>query len=233
MRRGRSLFLLGALGALGACTSTAQFRSAFAEGAEADPRPVSFVGVLRDGQLKADGWKDYGERLLAPLGTCAPEYTVAFAQQNDEAAKALEKYTRANGISDELLDLLAKGADSDAIGVLEVAGQPPKVLSQKAKPNVVQPTAGMPGMGPKTGGTGSSYAIEDVTDGNAFVVVFSVYSAKGHQTIARLQMTYTGQELDEAIANFAAKVRDLFPGWSCAGWHPDVKLDVEALQKLP
>ncbi len=236
MHRAWMLVPLVPLCALASCSNAAQFRSAFAAGAHDGPRAVSYVGVLRDGALKPEGWTDWGEKLLASLGKCAPVYTTSFTQQHADAAKVIDKYTRENGISDELLELLAVGAESDAIAVVEVAGQPPKVVGQKEQPQVMHTHAsggGMHGMGPKTGSTGGTYALDDVTDGNAFIVVFSVYSAKAHATIARLEMTYTGQDLSEAVTSFDTRVRELFPGWSCAGWRADMKVDAEAFRKLP
>ncbi len=46
----------------------------------------------------------------------------------------------------------------------------------------------------------------------------SLYSVSLKKPVARMNMTYTGTSIDEAVTSFGARVGAMLPGSTCRGW---------------
>jgi hypothetical protein len=197
--------------ALCACASgDSGVRFNTASGYTVTPTSASVFGVFHDGRLDEHAWESYSRALSSFGRTCDARYTHAWIEAHEGDAKSIADDARQNGFSDDLFAKVASGAKGDAVLLLVVAGKPPVVLSREVRQRPVNPAQ-------MTKPASTTY-VHTVTDGNAFEITATIYSRKEHRSIAELDMTYGGQDLDEAMQRFADAFGKSFPGWTCAGW---------------
>jgi hypothetical protein len=186
---------------------------------------VSVLGVYRDGKLTPEAW-DLGAALVQPIGgaSCDLFYSSTLVAMHPDLAAAIDAYARANGVAEALLGALAPATASDAILLVEISGHPPKVLRTETRLRPVNP-------GQRTK-PASPYETHTITDGASFDVDVSAYSVAEHKIIAELAMRYTGKDTDAAMQAFTTRLARTFPGWTCAGWKPDVTIEPAAITSL-
>ncbi len=212
MARMKSGVLRVALVALSACASgDAGVRFNVASGYVVTPTSASVFGVFHDGRLDEHAWDSYSRAVSSFGRTCDARYTHTWISAHEDEAKSIADDARQNGFSDDLFAKASAGAKGDAVLLLVVAGKPPVVLSREVRARPTNP-------GQMTKPASTTY-VHTVTDGNAFEITATIYSRTEHRSIAELDVTYDGQDLDEAMERFATAFAKSFPNWTCAGWN--------------
>jgi hypothetical protein len=208
----------------GACASNdAHFVTQFAPDFSPARHTVSVLGVYKDGQMSTEAWNAIAPRMAPSLGspTCEAGYGNVLTKTNGRLASAIDDYARDNGPTDELLTELAPAAHGELILVLTVAGKPPvpkKVSVQDAPPAQGPQGAGMGRRGRRGGGQGGGAGQGAREDPNLFEMSALLFSVSQERSVAVVSMQYAGQNVDEAVTNFAAKLRGALPATQCAGW---------------
>lgn len=194
---------------------------------------VSVLGIFKDGRMSPETWDQLGPLLLTKQ-KCETAYNVDLVALSPTLSSAIDDYARANGITDALLDQLAPVARGDAIMVITVAGHPPQKIAREGGAPRASPQPVMRGGGRGRGRVpyGSSGSTS-TTDGSVFEVSASLFSIRLHRSIALVSMTYSGRDVEAALAKFAAKLSASLPEISCVGWNWDVHVDEEKIRTLP
>jgi hypothetical protein len=199
---------------------------------------VSVFGIFKDGRMSAEAWDAIGPRLTAPLkgNPCEVAYGASLLTGSPDLANAIDDYTRANGVTDDLLEQFATTAKGDTILLITVAGHPPHAIgdggaasaaSAPVAARVPSMRGGRRGRGAMPSGPG-----EGLTDRSVFEVSASLYSVRQHRSVAALSMAYKGPSVDEALRKFADKMATEWPSATCSGWREDARPDGERIQKL-
>jgi hypothetical protein len=212
---------------------------------------VSVFGVFKEGRMSPEAWAELGGGLSSAFGpgACAAEYSDDLVTSNGPLSSAIDDYARANGIGDELLDAVAPAATGDLIAVFTMAG---KVASPGADGRAGGAnTGGMPPAAPNTmtrGGTGfrgshggmpgMGGAASDPRRGfggapvDGLEVSASLFSVSQHKSVALVAMRYVGDNLPQAMADLAEKLRAAVPGSTCGAWNATVHLDEQRIRDL-
>ena len=194
---------------------------------------VSVLGVYRDGRMSPESW-DLLRHRLTPIvgpGGCEPGYPEAVASSSPALAQAVDDYTRANGVTEDVMAELAPMARGDLILLVMMTGRPHGPADKAPSTTPTQPAAVRPGG--RRGYQGTS-APSHVPGGepDAFEVMASIFSVRSHHTVGALNMRYSGASLDEALDAFSARLAQELPSASCAGWNPTVRVDAAKIRKL-
>jgi hypothetical protein len=219
-----------ALVTLGACAGedaqiTAHVAPELAPGA---PHAISVFGVFRDGRMNTKAWDDLSPKLgVLGLEPCGAVYDADLVTSAGDLASAIDDYTRNYGVTDSLLAALGPAAKSDLILVFTVSGAlPSKHAASDAPPR--------PPPSPYRSPRGSYSRVAVRRDPGALEITATLYSTSVHGGVAAVSLRYTGASEPEAFARIDAKLKDLFPAASCAGWdlgaHP---VDPSAVRSLP
>jgi len=197
--------------------------------ARAAPHPIAVFGVFRDGRMNTKAWDDLSSKLgVLGLEPCTAVYDADLVTSAGDLASAIDDYTRSYGVTDTLLGAIGAAAKSDLILVFAVSGALPS--KHTASEDTPRPPPS-PYRAPRT-----SYAARagPRRDPGALEVTATLYSTSLHAGVAAVTLRYTGTSENEAFAQLDAKLKDLFPAASCAGWdlggHP---LDPAAVRRLP
>jgi hypothetical protein len=201
------------------------------EAQAAAPHPISVFGVFRDGRMSSKGWDDFAPRLgVLGLEPCGAVYDADLVTNDSALVSAIDDYTRNYGITDSLLTAFGPSAKADLILVIVVSGAiPSKHASSESEPPRAVP-------GPMYRSPRASYAPRAAPrrDLGALEISASLFSTRLHATVAAVALRYTGRSENEAIAKIDAKLKDVFPQGSCAGWdlegHP---VDAATVRNLP
>src|SRR5260221_8231220 len=96
----------------------------YAPGFERRGVSLSVLGVFKDGRLNPEAWDEVLPKLSPALGSnpCPAAFGPALFRTNAAFAEAVDDYTMANGMTDELLDEFAPAAKGDLILTLVTAG---------------------------------------------------------------------------------------------------------------
>ncbi len=221
----------------------AHFTTRFASDFAATPHTLSVFGIFRDGRMSNETWDDLGPALSAAFasGACQAAYNDELVEKNQPLSTAVDEYVRANGISDELLDVMAPAATGDLVIVYTIAGRigggpdggtigtgvmptqsPNAAAVRSPRYRGVPPTAGA--------GYGSMRSFGG--NANGLEVSASLYSVSLHRSVGLVEMSYIGSSLDDALAQLTAKLRASLPGSTCATWNWAVKVDDQKIRGL-
>ena len=151
----RFLVLAPALScALCACSGDAQLSSRFASDFAHAPHTLAVLGVYKDGRMSSEAWEAVGPGLSRPFGATCDTGFAQLEAKNQPLSGAIDDYTRANGVGDDLLEQLAPAAQGDLILVVTVAGH----VGTKGPnlPDTSTMSSGTPGIGSSKYRTGSS-----------------------------------------------------------------------------
>jgi hypothetical protein len=223
--------------AAAACGSTdATFSSRFASGFAPAHHVVSVLGAYRDGQMSADTWNSIGPQISPSLGgaNCDAAYAFALVSTDRAVSSAIDDYTRSNGPTDDLLAHLAPAAKGDLILVLTLAGTVRLRSNDPASPASISGSPAIGGRSPAGGARGGGIAPsgpEPRSQSDAFEMSASLFSVALRRSVALVGMQYSGASADEAVAQFAARLAQVLPGTTCAGWNWDAKIDAEQIRK--
>jgi hypothetical protein len=218
--------------ALAACTKDAQFTiDAPAAGLQAESA-VALFGVYRDGRLDADYWETLSPRVSPALGgpACAIAFDPALAEHDPKLYSEIDRETKENGVTKEVLARFASRAPTPMIAVLQVTGHPPVPKPRPKEDD--SGSAAMGGGGPAGGGRGGmggggrhgggqhGAAQSDALNEEVqrFELVFSLFDASKKDFVSRIAMHYSGTSADDALTQFTAKVKETLPGMKCVSW---------------
>jgi hypothetical protein len=237
-----------ALAAAVACGSQdAEFTTEFTPEFAQSPRAtVSVFGVYKDGRMSAEAWDQYGLRLSAPLASkaCDVEFSTGLGAKDLDLFTAVDSYARANGVTDDLVDLFGPAAKGDLVVVFSVAGRLPQHTHRDggAEPGQAStPMRGRSGMGGYggagrgmggMGGGGSTRGPMEPVDTNALELSATLFSAKLHKAVGIVALKYTGSSVDEAFKKFTEKLAGALPAATCAGWSPEPGVKEDQVKKL-
>ena len=214
--------------ALLGCCASAQFEVKrdpdFPEG----PSTVSVLGVYQAGRMNAETWNDLRTPVATVLGRCDAAYGDDLHNANPSLFTTVEESTRANGVTEELLAQLAPSAEGDLILVLSVRGRvtTARVTAADAPPSAAAATPSKRGGGPQGQHTRSRGRPAEI---NEFGMAATIYSVRLGHSVARMNMAYTGTDLNEAISGFVEKLGTILPGATCKGWKWQTATGVEGL----
>jgi hypothetical protein len=208
--------VLLALLALGACGEPG-FTAKFAPGYSPAGKHISVFGIKRDGLMNRAGW--------AALG---PNLSPAFNGNSCD-------YTRANGVSDDLLAELAPIAKGDTIMLLTIAGHP--LLPPADLGSAVQgskPPSSSSAHSRKRGGAANPANSDKASSAHhdPFDVSATFYSIADHRSVAFLELSYDGSKIEEALSEFRNRLEEKFPGSTCSGWDWNVHVDEAKIHEL-
>jgi hypothetical protein len=202
---------------------------------------LSVFGVFKDGRMSPESWDVLRPRLTPILGSAACEtgYPEAVNASSPELGQAVDDYTRANGVTDDLLEQFAPMAKGDLILLVMMTGRPhtgsePTSPGPKAGAGTdPSPTSPPARAGGRRGYQGAGPArAQAAVERGAFEVAASMFSVKTHRPVGAVSMRYTGASMDDALQSFAAHLADELPKASCAGWNADVHVDPAKIRKL-
>ncbi len=210
----RGVFAIALAGALVMCANALSVRVETAP--EFVPaHTVSVFGVFHDGRMSEPAWTALSPKISSALGKaeCELGYGNRLRNGDPELASWLERNVRENGIDDTVLDKIAPYAEGDLVMVLLSYRKLPGSRDAGVRVRAAQPMAMGRGMARPRG----SYAPPE--DDHVFELSASLFSPKEHKLVAQIDLRYAGDDLDEAMGQFTAKLRGLVPGAKCAGWN--------------
>ncbi len=215
-------------------TRDAHFTTKFASDFAPTRRTVSVLGVYEDGRMSSRGWLALGPRVVDALhaGGCDVGYD-AVASANGPLAAAIDDYARANGPTDDLLAQISPAAKGDLVLLLTLAGKVPHRGTEAGAPRAAptQQPGGSRGRGMRGGARTRGMSNPESVDLNVLDLSASLYSVAQARSVALVAMQYSGASLDEAIAQFAAKLGQSVPGLQCVGWNWDAKIDPDRIRQ--
>jgi len=195
---------------------------------------VSVFGLYRDGRLAPEAWDTVRPHLAPLFGTagCDPGYPDMLTSSGTPALQAVDDFTRANGVTDELLDRLSTMAKGDLVLLVTMTGRPHATTDKDtSSPGVPTPTfrgggrrgGGQAAAGPRKGATAETPTFE---------AVGLVFSVKAHQSVGVVRMSYAGTSLDEALERFMTRIGTELPAAQCAGWRSDGRIEAADIRRL-
>jgi hypothetical protein len=236
--RTRATVALFVLGVAGSGCADERFDAHFAPEFPRSATSVSIFGVFKDGRLSPESWAQLSGRLSGAFGKkgCDALYIESFSGVAPTLSAAVDDYTRANGVTDDLLAKFAPMAKGENIMLVTVAGHPPQPIGNSGMGPMTrnsQPSSmsGMGGRGAR-GMASPPHDFEEHTDQSVFQVSATLFSVREHRSVAELAMTYEGSSTDAAIAKFAARLGDELRGSSCTGWSAESRVDEAQIREL-
>ncbi len=180
---------------------------------------VSVFGVFRDGRLESGSWEEIGAAFGD--GKCPVGFDETLRVSHPDVATTIDSQTRADGVGDEVLQKIEAQAQGDYVLLVTIYGHLPTKKERTARnagaPNFTSGQApsragGRKGMRP----TASDE--EQLPLHGGLQVSTTLYAKRTHNTVAALEMDYTGSTLEGAFAAFWQKWNAEFPGLACRGW---------------
>jgi hypothetical protein len=146
-------------------------------------------------------------------------YGDKLASADPELYARFEESVKSEGITEELLTRLAPSALGEMILVVSLNGQTTisrgvEDGSSRGGASVPQPGGGsrMRSNRAPGGVQGRGAELSEVE------ISGTLFSARSHHPVARLNMVYSGSNLDDAIDRFVNRLGEMVPGSSCRGW---------------
>ncbi len=227
LARAVSLVLL--LASLDACApGESQLRVDYAPDFDRGPKAVSVVGAYQGGLLRAEAWADLAPSLAGAFGgaVCEPFYSKELDASNPSLASSIDHYTKANGVTDELLRDLAPAATTDTLVLITVGAHAETSMTPEAAPAQSM----MPGRRGSRPRPPSAPGTRTVTHEMAIDLSVSFYSIRKGHLVAQMDMSSTGATQEEAVVHFADEMRKRFPSTTCAAWKQDARIDEAKIQ---
>ena len=240
-----SIALVAALvTAASSCAEDAQFTTRFTPDYPSAPHAtISVFGVFKDGRMSAEAW-DYFSPVVASGGAdggeaspaCPAAFETALLARDMPLFTAVDSYARANGITEGLLEKFAQSAKGDLVMVITQSGKLPATgadggASLPASQPPPQSGQGRGGMVGRRGSPGSTTGMRRVEPTDALELSAMLYSVHLHRSVGLVGMTYSGHSIDEAVKQFAQKLRATVPASPCAGWN-EIHVDEAAIHDI-
>jgi len=227
-----------------ACSGDAQLSSRFASGFAHAPHTLAVLGVYKDGRMSSEAWEAVGPGLSRPFGATCDTGFAQLEAKNQPLSGAIDDYTRANGVGDDLLEQLAPAAQGDLILVVTVAGH----VGTKGPnlPDTSTMNSGTPGIGSSKYRTGSSIGSPMGPSGrssggmrrpldvsSAFEMTASLYSVTDKKSVGIVTLEYDGKSVEDAVSRLADRLGKELPGSRCGGWNFDANnVDDKRIREL-
>jgi hypothetical protein len=238
--------LAASLSCLSCGSGDSELKVRYAPGFATTGHTVSVFGVYKDGQMSAEAWDSLAPRMGDWLGAgpCRAGYVDGSTAKVDAPLwAAVDEYARSNGPTDDLLSEVAPAAQGDLVMVVTVAGKVPAQeknnLGQDSPTPSTSSAAAGPMGGMRGGGSPASPGMRHdrmlpAASKEALDLAALLYSPSAKKSVAEVSLEYTGHKLDEALAQFARKLREALPGATCSGWswQGAGKVDAERIRKL-
>jgi len=221
----------------GCADEQVRFDVRYAPGFSPQSLSLSVFGVFKDGRLSADAWDEVFPKFSPWLGAkeCAAAYDTSLLERKPALADAIDDDSRANGVTDEMLDKFGPLAKGDAILTLTMAGESAignDAGSPVRTPSVSQPARGRGGRGRRSMSSSAPPDRPRRPERGAFEMAATIYSVRLHRSLAVVSMTYLGARLDDAVDQFRRELEKELPRSTCAGWNWDVDLDPEQVRGI-
>jgi hypothetical protein len=191
---------------------------------------VSIFGVFHDGRMNEQAWQPLEPKLSATFGgkrTCEVGYGKRLRASDDALALSFDHMVRVNGIDDAVLEKVSPAAQGDFILVLMLYRKVPQLRDGGVRMRA-QATTPMGGMGRRGMARPGMSRYAPPEDDHVFELSASLFSRAAHKLVAQVDLRYTGDDLDTAMAEFATKLATVVPNASCAGWNWPNPDDVDA-----
>jgi hypothetical protein len=208
----------------------AHFTTKFASDFAPTQHGVSVLGVYQDGQMSPRGWEALAPYVVPALGSpnCDVGYD-SLTSTNTALADAIDRYTREDGPTDDLLAQLAPAAQGDLVLVLIFAGKLPQHATDAGTPRTApaQSAMGGRGGGGRRGGGrgGGTPKPESAKDPNVLDISASLFSVAQGRSVALVGMQYSGTSVADAMTKFATKLARSVPNMKCASWNWNASID--------
>ena len=182
------------------------------------PTTVSVFGVFHEGRMSHEAWGQVGPKLSATLGqkACETGYGDSLSAAKPELYAAIDESVRDEGITEDLLERVATSAEGEMILVVSLNAHTTVLRGIEDGPT---PNGMMPGGGNRARGVrgpsaprGRGAALDEIG------ISGTLFSVRRQRSVARLSMTYTGSNLDDAIGRFVSRIGTMVPGSRCLGW---------------
>jgi hypothetical protein len=209
--------------ALGCASEDAQFEVRLAPDFERQGTSVSILGVFKNGELDADAWEELGPKLSRAFGksACEVAYEPAFLSSNPRLAGTIDGYTKANGITDDLLEQLGPLAKGDAILTITIVGEVASPADAGSIPAATSPSMPAPrgrgGRGRRGMSPGKQIGRTE-SERSKLEIAAWVYSVTMHRPVALVSMAYSGHNAGEAVDKFGHELEKDLRGAVCTGW---------------
>jgi hypothetical protein len=215
-----------------ACSPVTHFHVSYAPDFPRGGSKISVFGVFHDGQMNPRSWDYFRLLLPAPFhpDTCEIAYGDKLVNTSPAISSAVDDYVRTSGVTDELLDQFAPMAKGDAILLITVAGHTPAPVILAVPGALDQVQKSGRGQGPQAGQATTDR--KKTPDRNVFEASASLFSVRLHRSVGQVDMTYSGQSVEEAFKTFASRVEAEMPNSTCSGWNWDVHLDDKRIRDI-
>jgi hypothetical protein len=245
--RSSTWLLLASVGLVGCAPQS--FTLKYAPGFSSAGHKISVFGVKRNGLMSRTGWGALEPGVAAPFNAerCDVAYSESTFASTPVLAEAVDAYVRANGATDSLLDELAPTAKGDTIMLLTITGHA-HAGSEHVGGSPSARAGGVGAMGGGRGGMGrggrgggggmgrgmgmASETPRSSAGDDPFTVSALFFSVREHQSVALVQMSYSGARIDEALGEFRQKLEAEFPRSTCSGWDWSVPVDARRIRAL-
>ena len=212
--------------ALACASDDAHFEVRHAPGVAMTGISLSVFGVYKDGRMSSEAWNELGPKLSPALGksTCEIVYGGAVVASKPALASKIDDYARESGITDDLLRQFGPMARGDAILVVTMAGEMPRAGDAGMRPSAPTITP----RGRRGGGRRSVPRPEEHPrpgDRSTLELSASLYSIRLERSVASIEMTYSGTDLDAALERFRQELETTLPRAICVGWDWNVEND--------
>ena len=180
---------------------------------------ISVFGVFHDGRMDEKAWLPLEPKLAQAFSgqrTCEPGYGKRLREGDNALLHQVDHLVRENGIDDDVLEKVAPAAQGDFILVLMLYKKVPE-LHDGGRMRT-RATAAPVGIGRRPMRAGVSRYAPPAEDDHVFELSASVFSRAAHKLVAQVDLRYTGDDLDAAVASFAKRLETVVPGATCAGW---------------
>ncbi len=219
------------------CFADYKYRSEFAPGFVQSHRRVSILGVFKDGRMDFESWDALAPALSAAFGArkCPAGYSEDFVAGHATLASAVDDVARADGLGDGLLTELSPAALGDLVVVFTIAGRVEK--AHVSTTNAPLPSGGMGGGGGGAGSLGTGIPMpqrgrQDTSNTATLNLSATMFSTAQRASVGVIELDYTGENANDAIAKFAAKVYAAIPGSTCEGWNWAAPIDEHRVRDL-
>jgi hypothetical protein len=159
--------------------------------------------------MSPDTWTQISPQITSVLGqkACATGYGDPLASADPALYAAVDESVRDEGITEELLERFAAKAEGEMILVLTLNGH--TTVGHNIDGSVSRGSRRQPGA---SAPPGRSAAL------NELAISATLFSVSRRRSVARLNMVYSGSNLQDAMDKFVVRLRDLIPGARCRGW---------------
>lgn len=209
-------FLL-ALASASCGSADADYRVQYAPGFAPERASVSVLGVYKDGRMSTSYWEKLGPKLSTVLGgkTCDPFFSERLSTEDPKLFAKIEKDAKEEGITQDLVSLVAPHARGELIMVVNVYGRLP---TQSKTDTSAGPQPSYGGGMQGRNAMGRSAAPRTPKDDNALVMQADLMSTETREVMGRIALRYTGTSVDDALAKFIEKIKLELPTTACTGW---------------